>query len=101
MRALTRPLAVAALGLGALLASPAEAASCVGEDTLLYLCAHTPDVTPGTRTLCVYAGGDTCTEVDVPNPSVSGAAGTTCGGYACPDTHIAGCRDLTIEPVCN
>jgi hypothetical protein len=76
------------LGLAAASAfatAPAHAVTrCAGEQSLLYVCATTPSVGTTTRTYCVYAGGSTCTPVDLPYPVVTGSVSTTCGGILAP-----------------
>ena len=61
--------------------APAHAdANCVGTTSTAYVC-----VDPTGRVLwsdCVYTGGDTCTPVSVPGPTV------TCGGAIGCDTTI-------------
>jgi hypothetical protein len=82
---LTRPLVAAALAFGSLLvASPAGAATCVGEQTYLYFCASTPTIDRGSEELCVYAGGDQCQPVSVPTVGLSGEFDSGCGGRLCP-----------------
>lgn len=82
MRAITRPLVLGTLVVSSLLATvPAVAAErCVGEDSLFYACVITPSVTTGEETYCVYTGGSSCTDVDVPTAGTSGEAGVACGG---------------------
>jgi hypothetical protein len=80
MRALTRSALAGALTAGALLASPAGAANCVGEQSLLYVCVTAPDVVTGEKPYCFYVGGDTCTRVNVPTATVQGPADVDCHG---------------------
>ena len=76
-----RPLAAGALAAGALLtASPAGAANCVGEASTFVVCVVPPTPVVGERILCVFAGGEECTEVPVPTVGLSGDADVNCGG---------------------
>jgi hypothetical protein len=77
-----RPLLALAVAGAALFAAPgAQAAvNCFGPDTM-YLCVITPTVNlKGSRTECVYVGGDTCQNVTIPWPTTSGSVGIYCGG---------------------
>ena len=79
-----RPLLAAALAAGALLTTPANAATrCVGDASLYYLCVVTPGVGLGSEPHCVYTGGSSCQNVDVPTVTPTGNVDVYCGGPAC------------------
>lgn len=81
MRALTRPLLLGMLAAGAAFAQPATAATyCLGEASLVVVCADTPDPVVGSRDLCVYVLSTSCTTVTVPTAGVVGNADVNCGG---------------------
>ncbi|HEV2889451.1 MAG TPA: hypothetical protein VGX28_03675 [Frankiaceae bacterium] len=102
MHALVRPLGLAALAAGTLLAQPAGASTrCVGEQAIFYACVVTPSVGVGSTPLCVYTGGSSCQTVDVPVPVLSGTVGVTCGGAlaACGSPALQ-CAAIDLPPVC-
>lgn len=80
VRALTRPLVLAAVVLGAVAVPASAATRCAGEESTAYVCVTTPPVGWEDHTYCVYAGGSSCTDVTVPLPDASGSVDVTCGG---------------------
>lgn len=75
-----RILGLAAVAVAAVLALPAGATSCVGEQSTAYVCVTPPGIGLGSTPLCVYAGGDTCKPVDVPTPVLTGCPSAGWGG---------------------
>jgi hypothetical protein len=77
---LTQVLLGGVVAAGSLLAPAATAAvNCFGTSDV-NVCVHTPEVVVDSRTECVYAGGTTCREVEVPTVGTTGRLEVTCGG---------------------
>jgi hypothetical protein len=82
MRALKSLLALSAVA-AAVTAGTGSAAAvdrCFGLEGTAVVCTSTPSVRTRHQTECVYAGGDTCTEVDVLVPYLYGDTAVWCTG---------------------
>jgi hypothetical protein len=80
MRAIRRTVLPAALAAATAWTPATAATRCVGEASTVYACVTTPGVSVGSQTYCVYTGGSTCQDVEVPMPATSGTVGVTCHG---------------------